>query len=345
MGRSIPSPAGARYVVPASPPDLVVRRRLLDAVARGVRGPLTLVTAPAGAGKTVLLSSWAALGEAPGPVTWLTMRPGDELPGAFWPFVVGGFRSCGLQVPAEPVAEVGRSFLAVLAWHLVDSEEPVVLVLDAADRSLPKDLARQLAYVIRRSGDMLRVVLLSRKDPPLLRDPVLLTAVATELRAEELALTRREASVLLERSGVRLPAGELRALLASTSTLPQEVRAAAGRRAEGWPPVPPGSARLLVEPLTGKEREVLGHLAALLTTFEIAASMLVTVNTVRTHVRNLLRKLGVSRRSDAVRRAWQLGMLPAPGVAIPWQRPAPPTTSAAKATENDAPPPPPMPIG
>jgi LuxR family transcriptional regulator, maltose regulon positive regulatory protein len=62
----------------------------------------------------------------------------------------------------------------------------------------------------------------------------------------------------------------------------------------------------VIEPLTTKELEVLGHLAELLSTQEIAAAMFVSVNTVRTHVRNILRKLGVTRRSAAVRRARRL---------------------------------------
>jgi LuxR family maltose regulon positive regulatory protein len=65
----------------------------------------------------------------------------------------------------------------------------------------------------------------------------------------------------------------------------------------------------LLEPLTEKEREVLGHLAALLTTDEIAGAMFVSVNTVRTHVRNILRKFGASRRNEAVRRARELGII------------------------------------
>nr|WP_241733163.1 LuxR C-terminal-related transcriptional regulator [Aeromicrobium phoceense] len=65
-----------------------------------------------------------------------------------------------------------------------------------------------------------------------------------------------------------------------------------------------------VEQLTEKETEVLGHLAALLTTEEIAAEMYISVNTVRTHVRNILRKLGVSRRNAAVRIARELELLP-----------------------------------
>ena len=65
----------------------------------------------------------------------------------------------------------------------------------------------------------------------------------------------------------------------------------------------------LIEPLTAREMEVLAHLSELLSTEEIAATMFVSVNTVRTHVRGILRKLGVSRRTDAVRRGWALGLV------------------------------------
>ena len=67
---------------------------------------------------------------------------------------------------------------------------------------------------------------------------------------------------------------------------------------------------VLVEVLTAKEREVLALLAQLLTTQEIADAMFVSVNTVRTHVRNIMRKLAVSRRNEAVRRAQALQLLP-----------------------------------
>jgi LuxR family transcriptional regulator, maltose regulon positive regulatory protein len=65
----------------------------------------------------------------------------------------------------------------------------------------------------------------------------------------------------------------------------------------------------IIQPLTKKEQEVLGYLADLLSTTEIAEAMFVSVNTVRTHVRSILRKLGVSRRNQAVRRARELEIL------------------------------------
>jgi LuxR family maltose regulon positive regulatory protein len=67
------------------------------------------------------------------------------------------------------------------------------------------------------------------------------------------------------------------------------------------------TADVIVQPLTEQEQEVLTYLAALLPTEEIAGRMFVSVNTVKTHVRPILRKLSVERRNQAVRRALELG--------------------------------------
>ena len=79
-----------------------------------------------------------------------------------------------------------------------------------------------------------------------------------------------------------------------------ETRAAGARRATVAP---------IVEVLTDKETEVLRHLAALRSTEEIARTMFVSVNTVKTHVRGILRKLAASRRNEAIRRARELGLV------------------------------------
>jgi len=72
-------------------------------------------------------------------------------------------------------------------------------------------------------------------------------------------------------------------------------------------PVP--TADVIVQPLTEREQEVLAYLAALLPTEEIADRLYVSVNTVRTHVRSILRKLSAERRNEAVRRAHELGLV------------------------------------
>ncbi|MFG2485400.1 LuxR C-terminal-related transcriptional regulator [Streptomyces virginiae] len=75
-------------------------------------------------------------------------------------------------------------------------------------------------------------------------------------------------------------------------------------QADGQPPLSP-----VVEPLSARETEVLGKAAELLSTEEIATELYVSVNTVKTHLKSIYRKLGVTRRSEAVHRAQDLGML------------------------------------
>jgi LuxR family maltose regulon positive regulatory protein len=64
-----------------------------------------------------------------------------------------------------------------------------------------------------------------------------------------------------------------------------------------------------IEPLSGREREVLAHLEQMMTTDEIAAAMHVSVNTVKTHLRSVYRKLCVSRRREAVERGREFLLL------------------------------------
>ena len=72
---------------------------------------------------------------------------------------------------------------------------------------------------------------------------------------------------------------------------------------------PKTAATLVVEPLTEREQEVLRHLSDMLNAPEIASEMNITVNTVKTHLKNIYRKLATARRGEAVRRARQLELI------------------------------------
>ncbi len=80
-------------------------------------------------------------------------------------------------------------------------------------------------------------------------------------------------------------------------------------RATGAEPCALPARTPIVEELTGRERDVLRRLAQLMSTEEIAADLFVSVNTVKTHLKNAYRKLGVNRRGEAVRRARERGLL------------------------------------
>jgi LuxR family maltose regulon positive regulatory protein len=81
------------------------------------------------------------------------------------------------------------------------------------------------------------------------------------------------------------------------------------QRMSGAPTDELAARRALVDPLTERERTVLRYLASTLSTAEIASELYVSVNTVKTHQRHIYRKLVVSRRSEAVRKARQLGLV------------------------------------
>ncbi|WP_328965772.1 LuxR C-terminal-related transcriptional regulator [Streptomyces virginiae] len=97
----------------------------------------------------------------------------------------------------------------------------------------------------------------------------------------------------------RAPARTARASGAAGTA--RTARTARTPQADGQPPV--------VEPLSARETEVLGKAAELLSTEEIATELYVSANTVKTHLKSIYRKLGVTRRSEAVHRAQDLGML------------------------------------
>ncbi|MGW7402808.1 LuxR C-terminal-related transcriptional regulator [Streptomyces sp. NPDC054833] len=82
-----------------------------------------------------------------------------------------------------------------------------------------------------------------------------------------------------------------------------------GPRHGGPPRITVEPAPFIVEELSGRERDVLERLAQMMSTEEIAADLFVSVNTVKTHLKSVYRKLAVNRRSDAVRRARELGLL------------------------------------
>src|SRR5947209_6212848 len=89
------TPAGepimtAKFLVPVVNAPIILRRRLMDLLTASVVGPVTLISALAGSGKTILASSWVAAAVAPGPVTWLSVDEEDDRSGVFWAYVLTG---------------------------------------------------------------------------------------------------------------------------------------------------------------------------------------------------------------------------------------------------------------
>jgi LuxR family maltose regulon positive regulatory protein len=146
-------------------------------------------------------------------------------------------------------------------------------------------------------------------------------------RGDAAALAVDEALRLASAEGLRRPLDEaplrVRALIdqrrhrpqADAPAAPPPVLSVPTPRSEvpalvrGAAPGPRPDPDVIIQPLTKREAEVLAYLDQLLPTEEIAARMYLSVNTIKTHVRAILRKLAAERRNDAVRRARDLGLL------------------------------------
>jgi len=112
-----------------------------------------------------------------------------------------------------------------------------------------------------------------------------------------------------QRRAVHQVWAQLRRLLRDDDELVEQHRVLQGAARGGRRPHVPTAGPVLVEPLSRREMDVLQGIAAMLPTEEIAARLFVSINTVKTHVRSILRKLSASRRNEAVRRARSLGLI------------------------------------
>ncbi|MET8679801.1 LuxR C-terminal-related transcriptional regulator [Streptomyces sp. NPDC004647] len=215
---------GARFTIPALPPAFVRRPRLLTRLDAGWGGPVTLVSGPAGAGKTVLAASWAAERKRRGAVVWLTTEPDNDAPGVFWAYVLEAFRHHGVPLgegigTPSSADHVDRSMLTRLAAAMARLPRPVLLVLDGFDRVRSREVAAGLQFVVSHACPQLRLLLTGRLEPLLPLHRYRAAGRLPEIRGADLAFTAEETALLLRRHG----------LAPSTETV-----AALSVRTEGW---------------------------------------------------------------------------------------------------------------
>jgi LuxR family transcriptional regulator, maltose regulon positive regulatory protein len=206
---------------PSTRPGLVPRARLVDRLTQGLASELTLVSAPAGFGKTALLADWARGGRRP--VAWLSLDTGDNDPARFWRHLAAaigrlrpmvGERLGGLLDPPP------RSFAAVvtaLVNQLAAEPDPIVLVLDDYHLVEAAPVHESVGLLVGRLPPQLRLVLAGRSDPPLALARLRARGQLVELRAADLRFTVEEAAaVLREAAGPDLPDAAVAALAART---------------------------------------------------------------------------------------------------------------------------------
>lgn len=100
-----------KLYVPPVPPELVPRPRLIERLNPGLHRKLTLISAPAGFGKTTLLSQW--VGGCGRPVTWVSLDKGDNDPARFWAYFIAALQTVQAEVGEGDFSRRCRSSFSV----------------------------------------------------------------------------------------------------------------------------------------------------------------------------------------------------------------------------------------
>jgi LuxR family maltose regulon positive regulatory protein len=198
----------------------VARPRLSERLGRGAESALTLVSAPAGFGKTTLLAEWLAVDAADGrSVAWLSLDQRDNDPALFWTYLVaalitgapgGGAGALSLLQPPQPPNEAG---LVALLNDLDAISDDVVLVLDDYHVIDARDVQDAMAFLLEHLPPQIHLVIASRTDPPLPLARLRGRGELAEIRAADLRFTPGEAAEYLnEVMGLALTAADVTAL-------------------------------------------------------------------------------------------------------------------------------------
>lgn len=246
--------------IPSLRPVLVPRQRLIQRLNEGIQGKLTLISAPAGYGKTTLAVEW--LRETQRAVIWLSLEEADNDPARFLSYFMEGLQEIDerigketrrlLQVPQLPSQEL---LATTLLNELTAIDSGFILVIDDYHVIQTLSIHQLINFILEHQPGQMHIVLLTREDPPLPLPRLRVGGQMTEVRQDDLRFTDFETGEFLE---------DVMGLKISKSDI-----AALERHTEGWIAglqlaalslrVSP-DAHAFVQSFTGSNRYVLDYL-------------------------------------------------------------------------------------
>src|SRR6266436_6339741 len=215
----MPTPILAtKLYIPRLRPNVVSRPRLIERLNEGLHRKLTLISAPAGFGKTTLVSEWV-LG-CQRPAAWLSLDEGDNDPTRFLTYLVAALQTIAatigegvsgvLQSPQPPPTE---AILTALLNDMTTIKDHFVLVLDDYHVIAAKPVDMALTYLVEHLPPHMHLVIATREDPPLPVARLPVGGQLTELRVTDLRFTHSEAAAFLNQViGLNLSAEDIAAL-------------------------------------------------------------------------------------------------------------------------------------
>ena len=179
---------------------LVARPRLRDLATRRGHPALTLVSAPAGFGKTTLVADWYAGG---GTTAWLSLDARDDDPEQFWTYVLAALATVTPELVADtaPLLRNGQvpleTVVATLINDLETASQDIVLVLDDYHVITATEIHDSVAFLLEHLPPQLSLVIATRADPPLPLASLRAEGALLEVRAADLRFTTDEAAEYL----------------------------------------------------------------------------------------------------------------------------------------------------
>ena len=217
-----------KFFIPSSSHALILRPRLLRLLMKSLECPLTLVSAPAGFGKTTLLSNWVhSLPPERARVAWVSLDEADNEPVLFWRYVLTALDRALPGLCAELIAYLHaqqapplRSVLQALLNRLAKQSEQFILILNDYHLITEPTIHTTLTYLLEHLPPQLRLILATRADPPLPLSLLRARGHLLELRTDELRCQSDEAATFLKQT-VSIP-------------LPEDVVERVASQTEGW---------------------------------------------------------------------------------------------------------------
>jgi LuxR family maltose regulon positive regulatory protein len=219
--QSMPTPILAtKLYIPAPRSKIVFRPRLIERLNEGLSASrkLTLISAPAGFGKTTLISEWIAGCQRP--VAWLSLDEGDNDPARFLAYFISALQTIAanigkgvmalLQSPQPPPTE---SILTTLLNEITAIPHNFILVLDDYHVIDSKPVDQALTFLLKHLPSQMHLVITTREDPHLPLAQLRARGQITELRAADLRFTPAETAKFLNQvMGLNLSAEDITAL-------------------------------------------------------------------------------------------------------------------------------------
>jgi LuxR family transcriptional regulator, maltose regulon positive regulatory protein len=263
-----------KLYIPPARPDWVPRQRLVKRLDQGLRRKLTLVSAPAGYGKTTLISAWLSglaerLEETPR-VAWLSLEEDDNEPDRFLAYFIAalqtwdrGIGEAVLALLETPQLPPLTQLMTLLINDLADLPGQGILVLDDYNTIHHPDIETALSFLLEHLPPQLHLIVATREEPLLQLPRLRVRWQVTEVRLQDLRFTREETTSFLSQTmGLELSAEAIEILDSRTegwiAGLQMVALSLRGRARHGGPE----EMRLTVAGFDGSHHYIMDYLAA-----------------------------------------------------------------------------------